>query len=574
VINGKSASVAVAVAAGSSAETVASSINAVAGQTGVEAEAKTQAYLYSEYATNQAYTVKVNGTATGSFNISSSNVQGGVDAINAISSNTGVTAVADGSKILISNASGADITVENAATTSGLNTLRMQTVGFDGSVTDSIGRNTKLTDTAHLTASTNYEISNATTGATTSFTTTSNNSAAGIETTINAALGATTGSAATRISTSDATSIATGKYYLQNNATSTVYEITLATATAAGWDTAIQTATIYNVGDQLHGVTVDLQDELDFTLADSTKLFVRGSNLFGDFDIYSDASLQTNIMNTGHSTLHTVGVKGTGVEVVMANGTSNADTDDIMQSIKLAVGTLTLNGGNVAKNGAGAGDAGGGNTGDTQQIAQRVHFDFTQDATTANTYTGAFVTVTGTDQNGVVIAESLALVSDSQDLTTTLKFATVTDITTVDNASNHLAGTDAGDRVVIGFEGTSATYVLRGASALGDFTIKESGGGARGTVTQNTAGDSNINDTALGLGGSSSDMGTVQGTIELSADDPFSVTQQGTENGNTSNDNYFTTSNSSIDAVSTLDLSTQTGAINDLRTLDGAMDKL
>lgn len=571
VINGKTASVEVAVTAGSSAETVASAINAVAGQTGVEAEALTQAYLYSEFATNQAYTVAINGTATGQFNISSSNVQGGVDAINAISSTTGVTAIADGAKIKISNTTGADITVENQSTTAGLTTLRMQTIGFDGeTVTGTIGQKTNITDTARLSASTTYEVSNTTTGGITSFTTTSDVTSSGVESVINTALGATTGSAATRISTSDATSIATGLYYLKNNSDGDVYQLNVATASAAGWDTARSTATIYNVGDQLHGTTVSLADEIDFATS-ASKLFARGSSLFGDFDIYSDTTLQTNIMDTGHATLHNTGVKGTGVEVAMTAGTTGQSTVDIMAaSVRLATGTTTtLTGSLVAQNGAAA-----GNARDTD--AQRVKLDFTADGGgEADSYADAFVTINGLDINGVAISEDIVITGDAADVTGTLLFAEVQSFTVVDNSgANEISGNDASDFMSIGFEGTSNTHTIRGAADLGAFTITEASAVARGTVTQNTAGDSNLNDTALGLGGSSTDMGTVQGALELSSDNSFSVTQQGTEVANTGNDNYFTTSNSAIDAVSTLDMSTQANAISALRTLDGAMDKL
>jgi len=133
IVNGASLSKKIDVLAKDSAKAVAAKINAVSGETKVTAEAQTYAYLYSEYATDETYSVLVNNKTTGYFAISSSNVQDAVDKINAISGSTGVTAIATtDNKVQLHSVDGSDILVENQSTGTA---LRVQTVGFDGSST-------------------------------------------------------------------------------------------------------------------------------------------------------------------------------------------------------------------------------------------------------------------------------------------------------------------------------------------------------------------------------------------------------------------------------------------------------
>ena len=68
------------------------------------------------------------------------------------------------------------------------------------------------------------------------------------------------------------------------------------------------------------------------------------------------------------------------------------------------------------------------------------------------------------------------------------------------------------------------------------------------------------------------DAATIQGTISLKSSKVFSVTQSGTEA--TANDNYFTTSASTLNTVSNVDLRNQTGASAALAVLDGAIEKI
>ena len=117
VINGNSMSKTIDVAAADNAKDVATKINAVSGQTGVTAEAKTYALLSSEYATDQTYSVRINNKTTGSFIISNTSVLDAVDKINSISGSTGVTASATtDNKVRLYSDNGSDILVENEST--------------------------------------------------------------------------------------------------------------------------------------------------------------------------------------------------------------------------------------------------------------------------------------------------------------------------------------------------------------------------------------------------------------------------------------------------------------------------
>ena len=133
VINGNSMSKTIDVAAADNAKDVATKINAVSGQTGVTAEAKTYALLSSEYATDQTYSVRINNKTTGSFIISNTSVLDAVDKINSISGSTGVTASATtDNKVRLYSDNGSDILVENESTGTA---LRVQAVGHDGTST-------------------------------------------------------------------------------------------------------------------------------------------------------------------------------------------------------------------------------------------------------------------------------------------------------------------------------------------------------------------------------------------------------------------------------------------------------
>ena len=131
IINGNSLSKTIDVSAADSAKNVAANINAVSGETGVTATAKTHAHYYSTWLTDQTASLKINNVTTGEFVISSSNVLDAVDKINSISGSTGVTATATSDyKVLLYANDGKDILVENEKSILG---QRVKAVSHDGS---------------------------------------------------------------------------------------------------------------------------------------------------------------------------------------------------------------------------------------------------------------------------------------------------------------------------------------------------------------------------------------------------------------------------------------------------------
>jgi flagellin len=124
---------------GDSAKETAVKVNNLTGQTGVKAYAKTYASLYSATTTQKTYSIKINGYETGNFVIAEGDVESAVDAINQISGSTGVTASSSDNKILLFDADGDDITIENSQTLAGHNDLRVQKIGEDGVITNTVG---------------------------------------------------------------------------------------------------------------------------------------------------------------------------------------------------------------------------------------------------------------------------------------------------------------------------------------------------------------------------------------------------------------------------------------------------
>jgi len=124
---------------GDSAKETAVKVNNLTGQTGVKAYAKTYASLYSATTTQKTYSVRINGYETGNFVIAEGDVESAVDALNQISGSTGVTASSSDNKILLFDADGDDITIENSQTLSGHSDLRVQKVGEDGVITNTVG---------------------------------------------------------------------------------------------------------------------------------------------------------------------------------------------------------------------------------------------------------------------------------------------------------------------------------------------------------------------------------------------------------------------------------------------------
>jgi flagellin len=241
IVNGASLSKKIDVLAKDSAKAVAAKINAVSGETKVTAEAQTYAYLYSEYATDQTYSVLVNNKTTGYFAISSSNVQDAVDKINAISGSTGVTATSTtDNKVLLHSVDGADILVENQSTGTA---LRVQSVGFDGeSVIPQKAWHTGVPRTA---------------GA---------------------------------LNTGTLDGAADGTYTLQQKSTGTTWTFTLAAAISGG-PTAAELESAINSISGVSGFKVSSNSSL------GVSPLVTATVEFGDFDIYSgtDASNASNL---------------------------------------------------------------------------------------------------------------------------------------------------------------------------------------------------------------------------------------------------------------------------------------
>ena len=556
IINGNSVSKTIDVKALDSANAVAAKINAVAGDTGVTAQAKTYAKVYSEYATDQTMSFKINNTTTGDFVMSSSNVSDAIDKINAISGTTGVTASANSAnQVLLFSNNGSDILVENEKA---VTSLRMKTVGFDSvSEVKTLAVHAKKTDNAILTQSTAHTLKNATTGVNTTFTTTTTDSAAQYDSLINTALGATVGTAANRVSTTDLASISTGDYFLKHAPTGDVYRLTVGSADVSGWTTALSGATI--VGGDHDTIARSLADEVTVSqngAHGSVKLQLTGSRLFGDFDVFSDSITSLNVMNTAH-TNHITGIEGTGVEVESANGSAAGGAIIATQIAgSAAAGNFTLiDGGNFTASTKVV----------TEEAAVRI--------ITGGTETGNTVQVTGEDRDGNVISESIVITGGAGNYDGKLNYAKITAMS--------FGATTVGT-VDVKLLDTNDTYTYRGAREFGDFDIVQ----GAATVTSSAlnassaTGDIDSMDISLAASGGN-DSGTVQGSISLSSSKIFSVTQQGTEEAYSTsgtlgprNDNYFTTGSGSLQTISNIDLRTQVGASNALSILDSAIEKI
>jgi flagellin len=321
IVNGNSVTKTIDVAALDSAKAVASKINAVTGETGVSAEAKTFAKIYSANRADQTLSVKINNFTTGDFVMSSSNVLDAIDKINAISGKTGVTASATAAnEVLLFSSDGSDILVENEKA---LTSLRMKTVGFDGSTeVKELATLAKKVDSGILTASTAHTFKNLTSGHNVAFTTTSATSAAEYESLINNSLNVSAGTSAVRVSSLAVASNLTGDYYLTHNPTGDVYKLNLAAATVAGWESALDGAILF--GGDHDNIARSLKDDVMVTL-NGDKLQLTGARNFGDFDVYSDSITSLTVMDSAHGS-HRVGVEGQGIEVTQTASDATSRT--------------------------------------------------------------------------------------------------------------------------------------------------------------------------------------------------------------------------------------------------------
>ena len=297
IINGDSVSKTIDVVAEDSAKAVAAKINAVAGETGVKAVAKTYGLLYSEYATDQTYSIRVQNKTTGNFTISNSNVADAVTKINSISGATGVTAQAtDDNKVRLYSVDGSDIQIENESTNTA---LRVQTLGHDGesSIPSQYWHRAKA-DTA---------------------------AGAGVQL---GALNATT-------------------YTLVQRSTGQTYTFNLS-ATTTGEPTAANIQTALNNITGVSGFHVEDASDTAGQTNNSTDVKVTATEAFGAFDIYSGTDI------TASTALQTFDGVGKHIEIATANLPANAATVAYTLTNDTTGSTYTFS---VTGTGAGATDA-------------------------------------------------------------------------------------------------------------------------------------------------------------------------------------------------------------------------
>ena len=553
IINGNSLSKTIDVTARDSSEKVAEKINAVSGETGVSAEAKTHAYLYSMSSADETISLKINNHTTGDFTMSSSTVLDAVEKINTISGKTGVSAsVSSDNRIVLYSNAGKDILIENEKAST---KLRVKTAGFDGitEVTKQAAHALK-TNSAAIDVSTAHRITNSTTGTVTNFTTGGSETAKTLQNKINSALGATEGVRAQRVSTAAFTAIAEGDYYLEHKPTGDVFKLSLGAATVAAWNTAIQQATY--TGGSHDGQTRNMSAVL-VASANGTNLQITGDRVFGDFEIYSDAALSVNVMDKTHAQNRT-GVEATGIEVEAQNGTAAVNVVNggsrfgTPNDKNLMTGLATTAGANFTV-------SGGVGTFTSEQ-----NLRFVTDA--AETDKG--VTITGTDRDGNVISETITFAA-AGNYDTTFRYVTITAMTT--------GGGQMASNLTVSGLAVSTTFEFRGAREFGDFDMADASDSyAASILTSSATGDHDTQDYAFGASGGT-DSATIQGTLELSSSKTFSVTQSGVEepySGGPANDNYFTTGAATLSTVSNVDLRSQAGASAALSIIDGAIEKI
>ena len=133
------------------AKEVAEKVNLLTAETGVKAYAKTYAALSSGDTTARTYNIKINGYQTGNFIISSTDVGDAVDAVNRISGSSGVTAKVENNKVVLFDADGDDITIENTKTGADFVDLVVEKLGENGAVANTVGQQVRLGEGATAT---------------------------------------------------------------------------------------------------------------------------------------------------------------------------------------------------------------------------------------------------------------------------------------------------------------------------------------------------------------------------------------------------------------------------------------
>ncbi|CRK76110.1 B-type flagellin [Nereida ignava] len=138
-ILGKDGAAEAAFAAGSTAKTIAAAVNADSSGTGVTAEAVTKARISLDAVPTSTVTFNLNGggtaAAVSATVVSNTDLTSVLDAINALSGTTQITATFDGtdkSKLILSDADGDDILIENFSDTGTATNLTVEAGNFDG----------------------------------------------------------------------------------------------------------------------------------------------------------------------------------------------------------------------------------------------------------------------------------------------------------------------------------------------------------------------------------------------------------------------------------------------------------
>jgi flagellin len=126
-------------AATSTAKTVAAAVNADSSATGVTAQAVTKARIHLDAVPTSVVTFNLNGGGTSAAIsatvVSNTDLTSVLDAINALSGTTQVTATFDGtdkSKLILTDADGDDILIENFSDTGTATNLTVEAGNFDG----------------------------------------------------------------------------------------------------------------------------------------------------------------------------------------------------------------------------------------------------------------------------------------------------------------------------------------------------------------------------------------------------------------------------------------------------------
>jgi flagellin len=260
--------------AGDSAKQTVNSINAVSSQTGVSATAQTYALLASTSALAASYSIRINGVSSGNFTLSSASAEDAVRAINSVAGSSGVTATStsDG-KVLMFDSDGDDITIENDAAGTTLTVQKMdytgsETVGGAIALAASNGTDaTRVSGAIKAVSSDAFNISQAGTAA------------------------GNTG--AVKTTNVDLVAVPTGNYTITLANTAEAVVVAVAAATVAGWQAALD--------------ATSLAGSITATVDANDKLVLTGIDTLGDFTI-TDAADVAVVLGA-----NTPGTEGAGI---------------------------------------------------------------------------------------------------------------------------------------------------------------------------------------------------------------------------------------------------------------------